>query len=161
MIMTWVAAIYDNDAAAKTHAENLGLYVDEAELLSEIASEATDPVAIQKVKDEAAARQRAHEANKRHWETSARLAAECKLEDQIARGVKPKLCCCQTFSPDRDWTPNGYCQYCGGWEPQLFQRLCGNSAMFEEIAKLEEHRRVAMRGVVSRFGITEWPELIA
>lgn len=156
-----VVAIYDNEAAANTHAENLGLFVDEAELLSEIASVAIDPVEIQKVKDEAKTQRRAYEENKRQAETSSQRIAQYKLEDQLARGGKPKLCCCQTFSPNRNWTPNGYCSYCGGWEPQLFQRLCGNNALFEEIAKLEEYRRIAMRAVVSQFGITEWPEFVA
>lgn len=142
----WIVAVYDSETVANEHAELSGLHVERADVLTAIS-----PAAVDTRPERAAAAEafRAHQAdqaerNLRHqkWRETYTLPMV------LARGGRPALCRCVTFSTDSNsLTPHGYCEYCGGWTFSVFREHMGEQALSDAIDLLAYSDRVQMRAI--------------
>lgn len=136
---SWVTAVYESEELANEHVRRSGGTVYSETVLSEVTVE-------DRSAQRAAEAETSRAAFLEHREREER-AHQRTLELVIDPSHRQKLCHCSVFSGSDGYfiTPNGYCRYCGGWEPTVFRKHMGEPAFAEAISELDLHYRTRMR----------------
>lgn len=140
-----VAAVYSAESLAAAHADEMGGWVSESEVLDALAPHVTDPAQVQARADDAEKRRQEGEARRIREEREAIARANVRPHDRMG------LCHCVTFNggDQRFINAHGYCGYCGGFTISVFRAHRGEAALQAEIDKLALHNRKRMREIAA------------
>lgn len=135
---SYIVGVYSSAELAAEHHRRQGGHVSEYDIYDVVV-----------VEDESA--KMAAEAEKSHQGYLEQRAREASDHQRVLTYVidptrRQKLCHCSVFSSDGYFiTANGYCRYCGGWEPVVYRKHMGESVFAQAISELDLRHRTRMR----------------